>query len=451
MDLDIIILAAGKGTRMKSSLPKVMHKFLGEPFLEKVIKTATKLNPSQIIPIIGYEADIIKRYFKNKDLNFVNQKDQLGTGHAVIQAVPSLKSQHVMILYGDVPLVSENLIRDLYEESKKTGIAIVTYIKSNSSGYGRIIRGSNKIVKICEEKDCNEEQKKIKEINTGIMCVEKDKLVSWLSKLTNTNAQKEYYLTDIIEHAVDDDTLIKNIEAKNERTIQGINSIEELINLERAYMQDKAKDLIESGVKIQDPERIDIRGSLDCGENVSIDIGCIFEGKVVIEKDTHIGPYNVIKDCVVGKNNKLEAFNHLENAEIGNRCKIGPYARLRPETKVNNEINIGNFVEIKKSNINDQSKINHLSYIGDCKIGKNVNIGAGTITCNFDGAEKHQTIIEDDVFIGSDTQLIAPVVIKKGATIGAGSTIVSEAPKDKLTLSRSPQKNIDDWERPKKK
>ncbi|AKO65054.1 bifunctional N-acetylglucosamine-1-phosphate uridyltransferase/glucosamine-1-phosphate acetyltransferase [Methylophilales bacterium MBRSG12] len=453
MNLDIVILAAGKGTRMKSSKPKVMQEFVGQPFLQRVINTAKELDPNKIIPIVGYKADEIKNYFSNQQLDFVIQKDQLGTGHAVMQAINEITSQLTLILYGDVPLINHKLLIRLIDASKKTGIGLVTFDKTNPTDFGRIIRDDNKqkIIKIVEEKDCDFEQKKINEINTGIMCVQSDHLKKWLAQLDNNNAQKEYYLTDIIEFANKDKIEVTGIKAETETSIQGINSIEELILLERMYMQEKAEQLINQGVKIIDPNRIDIRGTLTCEENVTIDVGCIFEGDVLIKKNSKIGPYNIIKASQIGENTNLNAFNHIDDALIGDNCNIGPYSRIRPATTLKNNINIGNFVEIKKSSIDDHSKINHLSYVGDTKIGKEVNIGAGTITCNYDGANKHQTIIEDHVFIGSDTQLIAPVVIKKGATIGAGSTITEDAPENKLTISRVEQKSIDDWIRPKKK
>ena len=453
MNLDIVILAAGKGTRMKSSKPKVMQEFVGQPFLQRVINTAKELDPNKIIPIVGYKADEIKNYFSNQQLDFVIQKEQLGTGHAVMQAINEITSQLTLILYGDVPLINHKLLLRLIDASKKTGIGLVTFDKTNPTGFGRIIRDDNKqkIIKIVEEKDCDYEQKKINEINTGIMCVQSDHLKKWLAQLDNNNAQKEYYLTDIIEFANKDKVEVTGIKAETETSIQGINSMEELILLERMYMQEKAEQLINQGVKIIDPNRIDIRGTLTCEENVTIDVGCIFEGDVLIKKNSKIGPYNIIKASQIGENTNLNAFNHIDDALIGDNCNIGPYARIRPATTLKNNINIGNFVEIKKSSIDDHSKINHLSYVGDTKIGKEVNIGAGTITCNYDGANKHQTIIEDHVFIGSDTQLIAPVVIKKGATIGAGSTITEDAPENKLTISRVEQKSIDDWIRPKKK
>ena len=453
MNLDIVILAAGKGTRMKSSKPKVMQEFVGQPFLQRVINTAKVLDPNKIIPIIGYKADEIKNYFVNQQLDFVIQKEQLGTGHAVMQAINEITSQLTLILYGDVPLINHELLLRLIDASKKTGIGLVTFNKTNPAGFGRIVRDDKKkkIIKIVEEKDCDYEQKKINEINTGIMCVQSDHLKKWLAQLDNNNAQKEYYLTDIIEFANKDKVEIAGIKADTETSIQGINSMEELILLERMYMQEKAEQLINQGVKIIDPNRIDIRGTLTCEENVTIDVGCIFEGNVLVKKNSKVGPYNIIKASQIGENTNLNAFNHIDGALIGDNCNIGPYARIRPATSLKNNINIGNFVEIKKSSIDDHSKINHLSYVGDTKIGKEVNIGAGTITCNYDGANKHQTIIEDNVFIGSDTQLIAPVVIKKGATIGAGSTITEDAPENKLTLSRVEQKNVDNWIRPKKK
>lgn len=453
MNLDIVILAAGKGTRMKSSKPKVMQEFVGQPFLQRVISTAKELDPNKIIPIVGYKADEIKNYFSNQQLDFVIQKEQLGTGHAVMQAINEITSQLTLILYGDVPLINHKLLLRLIDASKKTGIGLVTFDKTNPTGFGRIVRDDNKqkIIKIVEEKDCDYEQKKINEINTGIMCVQSDHLKKWLAQLDNNNAQKEYYLTDIIEFANKDKVEVTGIKAETETSIQGINSMEELILLERMYMQEKAEQLINQGVKIIDPNRIDIRGTLTCEENVTIEVGCIFEGDVLIKKNSKIGPYNIIKASQIGENTNLNAFNHIDDALIGDNCNIGPYARIRPATTLKNNINIGNFVEIKKSSIDDHSKINHLSYVGDTKIGKEVNIGAGTITCNYDGANKHQTIIEDHVFIGSDTQLIAPVVIKKGATIGAGSTITEDAPENKLTISRVKQKSIDDWIRPKKK
>ena len=452
MDLDIVILAAGKGTRMKSNLPKVMHQFLKKPFLQMVLETAKELKPNRIIPVIGYKSEIIREYFKELDLEFVEQKEQLGTGHAVQQAISKINSKLTMILYGDVPCINKDDLINLYKKSEKTQLALITFKKSNPKGFGRIVRDNNqKIAKIVEEKDSNDAEKEINEINTGIMCVETALLKNLLSSVTNDNAQKEYYLTDIIKLAVDAKINVDNIEAKNEYTIQGVNSIEELVQLERDVMIEKAKKLLEEGVKISDCSRIDIRGELVCEENVSIDIGCIFEGKVTLKKGSVIGPYNIIKDTNIGSGTELLAFNHVDNSIIGNDCRVGPYSRIRPQTQLNNKINIGNFVELKNVKVGEETKVNHLSYVGDSIIGKSVNVGAGTITCNYDGANKHQTIIEDGVFIGSDSQLIAPVTIKKGSTIGAGSTITQDTIEGKLTLSRVNQITVDSWERPKKK
>jgi len=452
MDLDIVILAAGKGTRMKSDMPKVMHQFFKKPFLQMVLETAKELKPNRIIPVIGYKSEIIREHFKELDLEFVEQKEQLGTGHAVQQAVSKINSKLTMILYGDVPCINKDDLINLYRKSEKTQLALITFKKSNPKGFGRIVRDNNqKIAKIVEEKDSNDAEKEINEINTGIMCVETALLKNLLSSITNDNAQKEYYLTDIIKLAVDAKINVDNIEAKNEYTIQGVNSIEELVQLERDVMIEKAKKLLEEGVKISDCSRIDIRGELVCEENVSIDIGCIFEGKVTLKKGSVIGPYNIIKDTNIGSGTELLAFNHVDNSIIGNDCRVGPYSRIRPQTQLNNKINIGNFVELKNVKVGEETKVNHLSYVGDSIIGKSVNVGAGTITCNYDGANKHQTIIEDGVFIGSDSQLIAPVTIKKGSTIGAGSTITQDTIEGKLTLSRVNQITVDSWERPKKK
>ncbi|MEK9770806.1 MAG: bifunctional UDP-N-acetylglucosamine diphosphorylase/glucosamine-1-phosphate N-acetyltransferase GlmU [Nitrosomonadales bacterium] len=451
MTIDIIILAAGKGTRMKSELPKVMHQIDGQSMLARVITTAKTLNPKKIISVIGYGADIIKKQFQNDQaLLFALQEQQLGTGHAVQQALPFLSEEFTLILYGDVPLISKSLLEQLVKISS-SGLGLITFEKENPTGYGRIVRHQGQIQKITEEKDCDNLEKQIKEINTGIMCIKTDLLINWLGKIDNKNAQQEYYLTDIIALAVSDKIKVGHVLAKQEHEIQGVNSVIELISLERIVLQDKAKQLIEAGVRIQDPNRIDIRGELVCEEGVSIDVGCIFEGQVFLKKNVSVGPYNIIKDTTINEASHLQAFNHIDSALIGKQCKIGPYTRIRPGSELNQDVHLGNFVETKNTKIDDHSKVNHLSYIGDSQIGKNVNVGAGTITCNYDGANKHLTTIEDDVFIGSDTQLIAPVTIKKGSTIGAGSTITKDTEANKLTISRAQQVTIESWDRPKKK
>ena len=451
MMIDIIILAAGKGTRMKSELPKVMHQIDGQSMLARVIATAKTLKPKKIISVIGYGADAIKEQFESdKTLVFAIQEKQLGTGHAVQQAIPFLSEDYSLILYGDVPLISQCLLEQLVKSSS-AGIGLITFEKENPTGYGRVVRHEGEIKKITEEKDCNPAEKQIKEINTGIMCIKTELLINWLEKIDNKNAQQEYYLTDIIALAVSDKIKVGHVIAKQEHEIQGVNSVSELIYLERVVLQDKAKQLIEAGVRIQDPNRIDIRGELICEEGVIIDIGCIFEGKVILKKNVSVGPYNIIKDTTIDEGSHLQAFNHIDTAKIGKECKIGPYTRIRPGSELNQDVHLGNFVETKNTKIDDHSKVNHLSYLGDSQIGKNVNVGAGTITCNYDGANKHLTTVEDDVFIGSDTQLIAPVTIKKGSTIGAGSTITKDTEADKLTISRSKQVTISSWNRPKKR
>ncbi len=449
--IDIIILAAGKGTRMKSELPKVMHQIDGQSMLARVIATAKTLKPKKIISVIGYGADVIKEQFESdKTLVFAIQEKQLGTGHAVQQAIPFLSEDYSLILYGDVPLISQSLLEQLVKSSS-AGIGLITFEKENPTGYGRVVRHEGEIKKITEEKDCNPAEKQIKEINTGIMCIKTELLINWLEKIDNKNAQQEYYLTDIIALAVSDKIKVGHVIAKQEHEIQGVNSVSELIYLERVVLQDKAKQLIEAGVRIQDPNRIDIRGELICEEGVIIDIGCIFEGKVILKKNVSVGPYNIIKDTTIDEGSHLQAFNHIDTAKIGKECKIGPYTRIRPGSELNQDVHLGNFVETKNTKIDDHSKVNHLSYLGDSQIGKNVNVGAGTITCNYDGANKHLTTVEDDVFIGSDTQLIAPVTIKKGSTIGAGSTITKDTEADKLTISRAKQVTISSWNRPKKR
>jgi bifunctional UDP-N-acetylglucosamine pyrophosphorylase/glucosamine-1-phosphate N-acetyltransferase len=451
MMIDIIILAAGKGTRMKSELPKVMHQIDGQSMLARVIATAKTLKPKKIISVIGYGADVIKEQFESdKTLVFAIQEKQLGTGHAVQQAIPFLSEDYSLILYGDVPLISQCLLEQLVKSSS-AGIGLITFEKENPTGYGRVVRHEGEIKKITEEKDCNPAEKQIKEINTGIMCIKTELLINWLEKIDNKNAQQEYYLTDIIALAVSDKIKVGHVIAKQEHEIQGVNSVSELIYLERVVLQDKAKQLIEAGVRIQDPNRIDIRGELICEEGVIIDIGCIFEGKVILKKNVSVGPYNIIKDTTIDEGSHLQAFNHIDTAKIGKECKIGPYTRIRPGSELNQDVHLGNFVETKNTKIDDHSKVNHLSYLGDSQIGKNVNVGAGTITCNYDGANKHLTTVEDDVFIGSDTQLIAPVTIKKGSTIGAGSTITKDTEADKLTISRAKQVTISSWNRPKKR
>ena len=450
MTLSIVILAAGKGTRMNSQLPKVLQPLAGKPILEYVLDTSHSLRPNNISIVAGYKSEMLRDVITDKNISWRIQDAQLGTGHAVIQAIPDLKSHKTLILYGDVPLIKKADLQSLVQKSD-TGLAVMTHIKSDANGYGRILRDDNKIQGIIEDKDCNEEQKKIKEINTGILAVDTKHLKKWLGRLKNENAQKEYYLTDIVKFAVEDDITVSSHEVEEEVSISGVNSKSELAYIERGLQLNKAEELMKKGVTVLDPNRIDIRGQLKCGQDVTIDIGCIFEGNVNLGNNVHIKPYSFIKNSDIDESSTIEAFSHIDSSKVGSSCRVGPYARLRPGTVLENEVHIGNYVEIKNSLVDQGTKINHLSYIGDSEIGKNVNIGAGTITCNYDGVDKHKTIIEDDVFVGSNTQIVAPLKIGKGATIGAGSTITKDVPKNDLTLSRAQQKTISGWAKPVKK
>ena len=450
MTLSIVILAAGKGTRMNSQLPKVLQPLAGKPILQYVLDTTHSLQPNNISIVAGHKSEMLRELIKDKNISWRIQDTQLGTGHAVIQAIPDLNSDKTLILYGDVPLIKKADLQSLIKKSD-TGLAVMTHIKNDANGYGRILREDNKIQGIIEDKDCNEEQKKIKEINTGILVADTKYLKQWLSRLTNENAQKEYYLTDIVKFAVEDNITVSSHEVEEEVSISGVNSKSELAYIERGLQLNKAEELMEKGVTVLDPNRIDIRGQLKCGQDVTIDIGCIFEGNVNLGNNVHIKPYSFIKNSNIDENSTIEAFSHIDSSKVGSSCRVGPYARLRPGTVLESEVHIGNYVEIKNSLVDQGTKINHLSYIGDSEIGKNVNIGAGTITCNYDGVDKHKTIIEDDVFVGSNTQIVAPLKVGKGATIGAGSTITKDVPKNDLTLSRAQQKTISGWAKPVKK
>ena len=450
MTLSIVILAAGKGTRMNSQLPKVLQPLAGKPILQYVLDITHSLQPNNISIVAGHKSEMLRELIKDKNISWRIQDTQLGTGHAVIQAIPDLNSDKTLILYGDVPLIKKADLQSLIKKSD-TGLAVMTHIKNDANGYGRILREDNKIQGIIEDKDCNKEQKKIKEINTGILAADTKYLKQWLNRLSNENAQKEYYLTDIVKFAVEDNITVSSHEVEEEISISGVNSKSELAYIERGLQLNKAEELMEKGVTVLDPNRIDIRGQLKCGQDVTIDIGCIFEGNVNLGNNVHIKPYSFIKNSDINENSTIEAFSHIDSSKVGSSCRVGPYARLRPGTVLESEVHIGNYVEIKNSLVDQGTKINHLSYIGDSEIGKNVNIGAGTITCNYDGVDKHKTIIEDDVFVGSNTQIVAPLKVGKGATIGAGSTITKDVPKNDLTLSRAQQKTISGWAKPVKK
>lgn len=451
--LNVVILAAGEGKRMCSSLPKVLHALAGHSLLMHVTNTARLLSPDKICVVIGHGGEIVKQSIVGDDLTWVLQAQQLGTGHALMQTLPYLdKDGLTLVLYGDVPLISIQTLRELIAKAEEKHCALLTAVIENPFGYGRIVRDpeTREIKAIVEQKDATNEQQKIYEINTGIMLIPNGYLHDWLPKIENKNTQHEYYLTDIIALSVRQSVQVASSQVENLWEVMGINNKAQLAELERIYQRHCADKLMQLGVSLIDPSRIDIRGELTCGSEVAIDIGCIFEGIVKLGDSVQVGAHCILKNVKVAADTTILPYSMIEDAEIGENCKIGPYARIRPGTKLSNKVHIGNFVEVKNSQIALGSKANHLSYIGDSIVGKNVNIGAGTITCNYDGANKHQTIIEDDVFIGSDTQLIAPVKISKGSTIGAGSTITKEAPENQLTLSRSKQLSIAGWKRPQK-
>ncbi|MFV1922008.1 MAG: bifunctional UDP-N-acetylglucosamine diphosphorylase/glucosamine-1-phosphate N-acetyltransferase GlmU [Methylotenera sp.] len=452
LKLNIIILAAGKGTRMHSTLPKVLHKIGGQSLLEHVLICARGLEPNKIIVVYGYGGNQVKAAFQQDHIIWAEQKEQLGTGHAVQQALPYLDlDAKTLILLGDVPLVSAEACKALIAKADQQ-LVIQSFNKLNAAGYGRIVRSQQGFVSaIVEHKDANQAQLAINEVNTGIMAMPTKALKSWLSRLGNDNTQKEYYLTDIVRFAVEDGITVNAEITDDEWSVTGINSKQDLALIERIYQQRQAATLLEQGVTILDPARIDIRGKLEAAKDVEIDVGCIFEGEVRLGEGVKIGAYCVLKDVTVDAGTFIAPFSHIDDATIGGNSKIGPYARIRPGTRLGEETHIGNFVELKNAEIDTGSKVNHLSYIGDATIGKKVNIGAGTITCNYDGANKFKTVIEDDAFIGSDSQLVAPVTIGKGSTIAAGSTITKDTPENALTLCRArEQKSIVGWKRPTK-
>jgi len=452
-DLHIVILAAGQGTRMKSALPKVLHAIAHKPLLAHVLDVAGLLSARSIHVVYGHGGEQVKDFLSNYPVNWVLQEQQLGTGHAVEQAMPSIPdNQLVLILYGDVPLIQQDTLTRLIAAAEGNALGLLTATLPDPTGYGRIIRnGGNAVIKIVEEKDASPEQKSVTEINTGMLAINSTKLKGWLKQLENNNAQGEYYLTDVIGMAALEGVKINTVNPTSLTEIEGVNNKLQLAQLERAYQMRQAEHLMLQGVTMRDPQRFDLRGTLEVGQDVTIDVNVVIEGDVKFGNGVTIAPNCVIKDSVLADNVSVHANSIIESAVIGKASEIGPFARIRPDTHLAEKVKIGNFVEVKKASIDTGSKVNHLSYIGDTTMGKNVNIGAGTITCNYDGANKHQTTIGDNVFIGSDTQLVAPVEIGSGATIGAGSTITHDAPKGELTLSRSPQKTREGWKRPVKK
>jgi len=452
MALEIIVLAGGQGKRMHSALPKVLHPLAGRPLLAHVLDAARALAPRKIIVVNGYNADEVRAAFPDPTIEWVLQAEQLGTGHAVQQALPRLTADaHVLILYGDVPMVRAETLRRLLEASQK-GVAVLTAEVANPTGYGRIVRASaGRVARIVEQKDATPGEAAIREINAGFFALTSGQLSAWLGKITNQNAQKEYYLTDIVALAGADDVPVFAVKVDDRWEIAGVNSKQDLAGLERVLQHREAARLLDAGVTLADPARIDVRGSLECGRDVSIDVNCVFEGRVKLGEGVRIGPNCVLRNTSIAAGTEVRAFSHLDEAEVGARCLLGPYARLRPGTSLADEVHIGNFVEVKASSIGKASKANHLSYIGDSEVGANVNVGAGTITCNYDGANKNRTVIEDDCFIGSDATLVAPVRIARGSYIGAGSTISKDTPAGQLTVARAKQKSIPSWKPPKKK
>jgi bifunctional UDP-N-acetylglucosamine pyrophosphorylase/glucosamine-1-phosphate N-acetyltransferase len=453
MKLGVVILAAGQGTRMRSSLPKVLHKLAGRPLLQHVISTAGALEPEQIVVVYGHGGEQVPAAFSADGLTWVEQAEQLGTGHAVEQALPALKdADRVLVLYGDVPLTEVSTLSALIDAAADTDLALLTVELENPTGYGRIVRAQNgSIQRIVEQKDAAPEELAIREINTGILVADRARLEQWIERLENDNAQGEFYLTDIVEAAVKEGIEVRSAQPADFDEVKGVNDRMQLAELERHYQRRQAQQLMRQGVTLRDPARFDLRGTLSVGQDVEIDINVLLEGDISLGDGVRIGANTVIRNSSIAADTQINENCVIEQATIGQKCLIGPFTRMRPNAVLAESVRIGNFVEVKKSNIGEGSKINHLSYVGDTSVGKAVNIGAGTITCNYDGANKHQTIIGDNAFIGSDTQLVAPVEVGAGATIGAGSTITQNAPPETLSLSRSKQVSLKGWRRPVKK
>ena len=450
--MNVVILAAGQGKRMHSDLPKVLHPLAGKALLAHVIDTARALGAGRICVVYGHGGEQVRGALAAPDLNWALQEPQLGTGHAVLQAMPSaVLSEPTLVLYGDVPLIRASTLRRLVEAAAGGALALLTAHLDNPQGYGRIVRVDGQVRRIVEEKDADDAERAIREINTGILMAPTAALARWLPALGNRNAQGEYYLTDIVALAVAEGLPVVTAHPDAAWETEGVNSKVQLAQLERIHQRNLAARLLEQGVTLADPARIDVRGHLSCGRDVGIDVNCVFEGRVELADRVAIGANCVLKNCRIGSGTRLAPFCHIEDAVIGEGGVIGPYARLRPGTELGRDVHVGNFVEVKNSTIADKSKANHLAYIGDATIGSRVNVGAGTITCNYDGANKFRTVIEDDAFIGSDTQLVAPVTVGRGATLGAGTTLTSDAPPDQLTISRARQVSIAGWKRPVKK
>jgi bifunctional UDP-N-acetylglucosamine pyrophosphorylase / glucosamine-1-phosphate N-acetyltransferase len=450
--MNIVILAAGMGKRMHSALPKVLHPLAGRPLLSHVLDTARTLNPTRLVVVIGHGADAVRAAVSAPDVEFAVQHEQRGTGHALQQALPFIDtSVPTLVLYGDVPLTRASTLKRLADAAGQDGYGVLTVTLDNPTGYGRIVRdAAGKVVRIVEQKDASEAERKIAEINTGIVITPSAPLAGWLAALKNDNAQGEFYLTDVVEQAIAAGHPVVTAQPDEEWETLGVNSKQQLAELERVHQHNVADALLVAGVTLADPARIDVRGTLSCGRDVSIDVNCVFEGNVTLADNVSIGPNCVIRNATIGAGTRVDAYTHIEDATVGAQAVLGPYARLRPGAKLADEVHVGNFVEVKNANIGHGSKANHLSYVGDADVGAGVNIGAGTITCNYDGANKHRTIIGDNVFVGSDTQLVAPVRVGRGVTIAAGTTVWKDVADDTLVLNGKTQIEKTGYVRPVK-
>ncbi|QLB12186.1 UDP-N-acetylglucosamine pyrophosphorylase /glucosamine-1-phosphate N-acetyltransferase [Bisgaardia hudsonensis] len=450
--LSVVILAAGKGTRMYSDLPKVLHTIAGKPMVKHVIDTVKTLNVENIHLIYGHGGDVMQARLQDEPVNWVLQTEQLGTGHAMQQAAPFFQDdENILMLYGDGPLITKATLEKLIAAKPEKGIALLTVNLDDPTGYGRIIRENGNVVAIVEQKDANTEQLKITEVNTGVMVSDGASFKKWLARLDNNNAQGEYYMTDVIGLANQDDCQVVAVEALDVMEVEGANNRLQMAALERYYQRKQAKNLLLAGVMLADPERFDLRGELVHGKDVEIDVNVIIEGKVTLGNRVRIGAGCVLTNCEIADDVEIKPYSVIENAIVGKKAIIGPFSRLRPGAELAEETHVGNFVEIKKSQIGKGSKVNHLTYVGDAEVGQDCNIGAGVITCNYDGANKFKTVIGDNVFVGSDTQLVAPVTVANGATIGAGATITKNIAENELVITRVPQRHIQGWQRPTKK
>jgi bifunctional UDP-N-acetylglucosamine pyrophosphorylase/glucosamine-1-phosphate N-acetyltransferase len=452
MNLDVVILAAGQGTRMRSRLPKVLQPLAGRPLLAHVMDMAAGLDDARLHVVYGHGGDQVPARFADRQVSWVEQAEQLGTGHAVEQAMPGIADDAtVLVLYGDVPLVRPETADSLIEAATR-GVALLTVRMDDPTGYGRIVRDRDgRVTSIVEQKDADAEERSIDEVNTGLMAVPADRLRDWLSRLDNANAQGEFYLTDIVALAVADRVPVAAVQAGDPEEVMGVNDKVQLAEAEAAVRRRRVDELMEQGATVADPARVDVRGKVTCGQDVFLDVGVVLEGEVRLDDRARVGPYCVVRDSHIGEGAEIHPYSLVEGAEVGTGCSVGPFARLRPGAQLETGAKVGNFVEVKNSRLGEGSKANHLSYVGDTTVGRDTNIGAGTITCNYDGANKHRTVIGDRVFIGSGVELVAPVEIEEGATIGAGSTISKRAPAETLTVARSRQVSIRGWQRPVKK